>query len=262
MKPGLFFRSARPDEASPSDRERLKHTYHIKTIIDLRTTTEHVEQAQKRGRAIPSAPAATPPDPAEPLKIPGIEYKDINFNGSAYSKSLIKKLTWSQTAKLAGLYVTGYRTQAISILGRNVMTSRGLTGLAEDSLQHCTAEVKQVFTVLADQAAYPVLVHCTQGKDRTGLTALLVLMLLHVPQEAIEKDYIMSESELRPERDEKVKELRSIGLPDDFADCPADWVKSVSTWLEERYGGVNSYLESCGVGEVMQQNVRQILGGP
>jgi protein tyrosine/serine phosphatase len=42
----------------------------------------------------------------------------------------------------------------------------------------CKGEVKQVFDVLADDRNWPVLVHCTQGKDRTGLIVMLVLFLL------------------------------------------------------------------------------------
>lgn len=259
LKTGMLFRSARPDGATPKDRGRLASDYGIKTIIDLRTPTEHVEARRKHADAIPSAPAVTPSDPKHPLRIPFMTYKDINFNGSSYSKALIKQLTWSQTAKLFSLYCVGYRKEAISVLGENVMAERGLAGLAEDSLQHCTAEVKAVFGVLADRSAYPLLLHCTQGKDRTGLTILLALMLLRVPVEAIEKDYRLSEAELEPERDEKLAEIRSIGLPDTFADCPADWVATVSGWINETYGGVEKYLASCGVDEGQQASLRSIL---
>ena len=139
------------------------------------------------------------------------------------------------------------------------MAKRGLAGLAEDSLTHCTAEVKAVFDVLADEASYPVLVHCTQGKDRTGLVVLLVLMLLDVPVRAIEGDYRFSESELKPEREEKVQEIRSIGLPDSFADCPADWVETVCAFVDGRYGGVREYLLHCGVTEAQQDSIKRIV---
>lgn len=259
LKPGLLYRSARPDGATPQDRDRLVSEYKIKTIIDLRTPTEHVEARRKYVDTIPTAPAVTPPDPKRPMRIPGIEYKDVNFNGSAYSKALIKQLSWSHTAKLFSLYTIGFRKEAISVLGQNVMAERGLAGLAEDSLQHCTAEVKACFDVLADKEAYPVLLHCTQGKDRTGLTVLLALMLMGVSIDAIEHDYRLSESELQPEREEKLAELRSIGLPDSFADCPADWVRTVTGWIDEKYGGVEKYLGSCGVDGSQQARLKEVL---
>ena len=260
LKPGLLLRSARPDAATPRDRETLLNIYHLKTVIDLRTETEHLEATKKfTTQQPPSAPTVKPADPKRPLRIPGITYKDVDFNGKPYSSALLKQLSWRHTGKLYGLYVAGYRKQAISVLGTNVMAQRGLAGLAEDSLAHCTKEVKAVFDVLADAASYPVLVHCTQGKDRTGLTVLLVLMLCGVPQEAIERDYRLSERELEVERTEKVEEIRSIGLPDSFADCPPDWVRLVSGFVDEQYGGVEKYLDSCGVGREMQSRVREVM---
>ncbi|KAK3067123.1 hypothetical protein LTR53_016183 [Teratosphaeriaceae sp. CCFEE 6253] len=260
LKPGLFLRSARPDAASPRDRERLLTNYRLKTVIDLRTETEHID-ARKKFTEQPSAsaPAVAPADPKRPLRIPGITYEDVDLNGKPYSNALLKQLPWRQKGRLYSLYVLGYRKEAISILGENVMAKRGLAGLAEDSLEHCTAEVKVIFDVLSDAASYPVLVHCTQGKDRTGLTVLLVLMLLDVPLEAIERDYRLSERELEPEREDKLKEIRSIGLPDSFADCPADWVANVSGFVNDKYGGVEKYLDSCGVGKEQQEGVRKTL---
>jgi len=37
VREGLFFRSARPDDATLADRLRLKEQYGIKAILDLRT---------------------------------------------------------------------------------------------------------------------------------------------------------------------------------------------------------------------------------
>ncbi|EME39110.1 hypothetical protein DOTSEDRAFT_91581 [Dothistroma septosporum NZE10] len=246
LTPGLFFRSGLPDEATPADRQRLTTEYHVKSIIDLRTDSEHVDQARKHGKKILASPLAEPSDPARPLRVPGIHYHDISLNGHAYSSALMKQLSYWNAAKLIGLYVTGYRNQAISILGHNVMSKRGLIGLAEDSLTHSTAEVKQIFDVLADEANYPVLAHCTQGKDRTGVTVLLVLLLLKAPLDAIDKDYMLSENELLSEREERLKQIHSIGLPDEFGGCAPGWVAAISTWIDEHYGSIETYLQSCG----------------
>ncbi|CAD0037492.1 unnamed protein product [Aureobasidium pullulans] len=245
LKSGLLFRSARPDEASTEDRRRLKDDYKIHTIIDLRTKSEHIVQAQKRSVPLASAEPVAPSNnqAAEPAKIPGLNYSEINFNGSSYSFALIRQLRYWSAAKLIALMAAGYRTQAISILGTEVMSERGLVGLAFDSLAHCTSEVLAVFRVLADEKNYPVVVHCTQGKDRTGLTILLVLLLLH----------------LVSEREARIVEIRSIGMPDSFADCDPQWVDSVSAHIGEKYGSIEDYLLRCGVTKDMQQTVRRIL---
>ena len=252
LRPGLIFRSARPDDATETDRAHLVEDCKIKTIIDLRTPTEHLEQARTHAT---QDEQSTPDLP----KIPDISYKSINLNGSTYSNALIWQLSYLQIARLFGLYALGWRKEAIAILASNVMSKRGLPGLAIDTLIYSRFEIKEVFGVLCDEDSYPVLVHCTQGKDRTCLIILLVLLLCGVSEEAIGRDYKLSESELAVERDEKVAEVRSIGLPDSFADCPAEWTSTVCTYINETFGGVEKYLENCGVPVEQQRVLKSLL---
>jgi len=119
-----------------------------------------------------------------------------------------------------------------------------LVGLAQNSLDVCTREVKQVFDVLSDEQNWPVLVHCTQGKDRTGLVIMLVLFLLGVDEEIIDRDYQLSESELMPEKEERLVEIGSIGLSEQFAVCSPDVISGVHSHLKEKYASVESYLKS------------------
>jgi protein-tyrosine phosphatase len=200
---------------------------------------------------------------SEPIEIPGIAYHPINFNGNAYSKMLIKQLSWGNTARLIGHMAIGQRTQGIKILGDNVMTPRGLIGLAIDSVDACGAEVFQFFALLADPTNLPLVVHCTQGKDRTGLTVLLAELLLGASTEAANYDYMLSQGELVSEREERLKEIHSIGLPDAFAGCDGQLVAKVDEHVRETYGSVGQYLEQNGVTEEMQGRVKENLGtGP
>ncbi|KAF2031808.1 hypothetical protein EK21DRAFT_62522 [Setomelanomma holmii] len=260
LRTGLFYRSARPDEASFQDRQRLVKDFGVKSIIDLRTKTEHIEQAQKRDVKIKASAAIpqTNEDVAEPLKIPGVTYHEINFNGSSFSRMLISKLSWLEFFRLAGLMIFGYRKDAIKILAPH-MNEMGLIGLAESSIDVCKGEVKQVFDVLTDEQNWPVLVHCTQGKDRTGLIVMLVLFLLDVDQAAIDQDYRLSESELAPEMESRVKEIQSIGLTEQFAICPPHVVSSAYTHITTRYGSTQKYLESAGVSGEAIDRLRRLL---
>ncbi|KAF9730363.1 hypothetical protein PMIN06_011254 [Paraphaeosphaeria minitans] len=260
VKTGLLYRGARPDDATNEDRRRLVEEYKLKSIIDLRTKTEHIEQAQKRDAKI-KASAAVPQSKdavAEPLKIPGVAYHEINFNGSSFSWMLISKLSWREFFKLVWLMATGDRKDAIKILTPH-MEEMGLVGLAIESVDVCTSEVKQVFDVLAKEENWPVLVHCTQGKDRTGLIVMLLLFLLQVDESAIEKDYLLSGPELEPERAERVKEIQSIGLSEQFALCPPDVVSTVHAHLQEKYGGVEAYLLSTRITKEQIARIKRTL---
>ncbi|KXT00950.1 hypothetical protein AC578_8184 [Pseudocercospora eumusae] len=264
---GLLYRSAAPDDATSNDRSKLVDEYRIKTIIDLRSETEHIEAAKKSSSKVPPTPADpaqvkpyNKKDPMATLRVPGTEHKSISLNGRPYTNALLKQLSYWNVAKLFTYYSIGYRTDAISILGENVMNKRGLVGLAEDSLRYSKAEIKAVFDVLADSANYPVLLHCTQGKDRTGLTVLLVLLLLGVDQNAIEKDYLMSIEGLAADREQRLQSVRSIGLSEEFAGCPQDWVEKVSGYIQDE-GGAEEYLKSCGIPSDQLSSVRSILAG-
>lgn len=261
VRTGLLYRGARPDEATNHDRQQLVDKYKLRSIIDLRTKTEHIEQAQKRDAKI-KASAAVPQsndEVAEPLKIPGVRYHEINFNGSAFSRMLISKLSWREFFRLVGLMAAGYRKDAIKILAPH-MEEMGLVGLAISSLDVCTREVKQVFDVLAQEDNWPVLVHCTQGKDRTGLIVMLLLFLLQVDTAAIEQDYMLSEAELEAEKAERMKEISSIGLSEQFALCPPDVVPRVHAHLEAKYGGVERYLLSTGITQAQIESIKRMLG--
>jgi len=257
---GRVFRSARPDDAMLSDRKRLKEEYGIKTIMDLRTVTEHANQAKKREEDL-KVPALIQSNEAlaEPVKIPGMNYMEVNINGKGFERSLLWQLSaWSFT-KLVTLMAVGRRMEAISILGREVMQPRGLIGLGYDSMDHCGPEIAEALRAYTNVDNYGILAHCTQGKDRTGLIIALILFLLNVPITAISYDYVASEEELLPERESRMKEIESIGLTEDFAGCPKDWIEKMEEHLDENYGGVQKYCESIGFGKVEQEKLLQSL---
>lgn len=153
------------------------------------------------------------------------------------------------------------------------MAPRGLIGLGQDTVDSSTFEMKEVFDILAntttttkpnpdgdggeEKSAYPLLLHCTQGKDRTGLLILLLLLLTRsVPDEAISADYVRSEPELVVEAEERLKEMRALGIPEEFLKCPPGFTGALRTYLEERYGGVEGYLALVGIDEEMQERIR------
>jgi hypothetical protein len=263
LKNGLLFRSARPDECSPSDREELVNKYKIKTIIDLRSKTEHINAAKKRtGGTVAAQSAAVPSSNnavAQPVQIPGIRYANINLNGKGFERHLIWQLKYSSLAKLVFLMALGYRTEGISVLGKELMQPRGLIGLGIDTLDHSGPEVREVFAVLADYTSWPIMINCTQGKDRTGIVILLILLLCDVDIKAISQDYLKSERELEPEKVARMEEITSIGLDESFTGCPEDFCQKVVQHVDSTYGGLENYLNKIGVDESQQERVRRVL---
>jgi protein-tyrosine phosphatase len=278
LRHGLLYRSARLDEASAKDRDYLVSQIGLRTIIDLRSTTEHINAAKKRSARAALAQPGISPVPerqvTEPLQIEGLRYENINLNGKGFERALVWKLSYYSLARMLWLMAlgmlavlarlmlansAGYRLEGIAVLGKEIMQPRGLIGLGLDTLEYCGPEIKQVFDVLADENAYPVLIHCTQGKDRTGISILLVLLLCGIDLAAITSDYIRSEAELEPEKEERIKEINSIGLDETFAQCPPDFCEQMQHHLAAKHSGVGSYLRSIGVSDEQQEAVRALL---
>lgn len=103
----------------------------------------------------------------------------------------------------------------------------------------------------------PVVVHCTAGKDRTGLAAMLLLGLAGVAAEHVVADYALS-SERRPGRwhdHTEAKSLRPLlqdqGL--DPARFAALWevrppiMAATLEHLHDRWGGAAAYLAAAGM---------------
>ncbi|PTU19241.1 hypothetical protein P175DRAFT_0441647 [Aspergillus ochraceoroseus IBT 24754] len=285
LKEGVFYRSARLDEASERDKRRLVSEYHISTIIDLRSGTEHDMATAKRSACTPIPPPKAPAETEsetgteEPKYIhlpslPGVSRHLISLTGRALERALVWRLDWWNFIKVLSYLASGNRIDAITLIGREVMNPRGLVGLAKDTLDNSTAEMREVFEILGGGTAAslstrgnenenetrtipaPVLVHCTQGKDRTGLVVLLLLLLTGVvDDEAMAAEYVLSESELAVEGEERMKEIRALGLDDEFARCPGVFTREVGAYLDERYGGVQGYL-----GGVLGVDVERLRG--
>ncbi|KAK8067188.1 protein-tyrosine phosphatase-like protein [Apiospora hydei] len=261
------------DDASPEDRRKLKDEYGIKTVIDLRTKTEHVKQAEKR-QADLKVPALLQSNAAlaEPVQIPGLRYLEIKITGGKFEKFLISQLSWLGFFKLIFLYTLGQRIAAIRIMSQEVMLPRGLVGMGLDTLDHSGADILEALNAFlepppapastsgGDGPSLPILVHCTQGKDRTGLIVALVLMTLGVPLEAISHDYLLTQQALEADRETRIAEIEEIGLTPDWGDCPPDFVARIHDHLESQYGGVAAYLDSMEFGSDKRRRLVEVLG--
>lgn len=76
-----------------------------------------------------------------------------------------------------------------------------------------------------------------------------MLFLLGTPIDAVRHEYTASWAGLAPVRKQMLVEIEEVGLDETYAMTPEELVQDVYGFLEKRWGGVQGYLESIGVGE-------------
>ncbi len=99
----------------------------------------------------------------------------------------------------------------------------------------------------ADPANHPMVFHCTAGKDRTGLMAMLLLGALGVPDDEIARDYELTTHfrsskrlvVLRPQLEAAGVDVDAV-LP--FLTAQAPVMAATIAALEARHGSIEGYL--------------------
>ncbi|KAI5792502.1 protein-tyrosine phosphatase-like protein [Peziza echinospora] len=251
VREGFLFRSGRLDEATPQDRAKLVQEYAIKTVIDLRTNTERIVR-HERSIAHESSNSA-PKNPSEPPLSSNTHR--ILVIGKRLELALLLKLSWFNFFKTIFLLILGYRLEAIKIMSREVIIPQGLGGMGRMALLHSRKEIRRMFEILTTPggSSFPVLIHCTQGKDRTGLMILIILLCLQTSPSilsdlAIDHDYQLSRAGLLPIREKMVVEVTGdAGLPAYFADIHPNFVEEMVEFIGQHWGGISGYLTSIGL---------------
>jgi protein-tyrosine phosphatase len=199
----------------------------IRTVIDLRSETE--------ARRVPSAWQAATGACVVPLPIlEGVEGADTNFMG----KVLAGEVSTFDVEDMAGFYRVTFDRRAETF----------------------AAAVR----ILADLERLPALVHCSAGKDRTGLLVALVLEVLGVDRAVTVEDYALT-GLLRPNRVEVYAEaLRAAGVEPEAVrvlfESPARAMELALAYLDEKYGGAEQYLvEAGGLEQPLLASVRSNL---
>ncbi|WP_460800757.1 tyrosine-protein phosphatase [Microbacterium sp. GXF6406] len=104
-----------------------------------------------------------------------------------------------------------------------------------------------------EEAPNAVLLHCTAGKDRTGVATALMLEAVGVERDAVIVDYAQSEKNLAgPWSDAMIGMIESYGIPVTpklrtlATGTPASAIEQALAWTDAA-GGAHEYLRSGGL---------------
>ncbi len=120
-------------------------------------------------------------------------------------------------------------------------------------------------SLLAHDVSYPLVFHCTAGKDRTGVFAMLVLGLLGVDRAVIAADYHRSAAEM----DRLVDLLQANAaersntmaprVASPLMGAPEEAMLAVLGGVATDHGSVSGYVRSIGVTTRQMEQIRAAL---
>lgn len=144
--------------------------------------------------------------------------------------------------------------------GGGTMLARLYVQYFEESEDRIVAAVEQIAQRAGQRA---VLVHCAQGKDRTGLLIALVLALAGVQRSAIVADYVATQANIaalvRHQRADPRYRKRIERFPPEVHRADATTIESFLDEIDRRFGGVRAWALEAGMTVEMLDELVRVL---
>lgn len=226
VKPGILFRSGKLDHAPPQTLDQIASEFNIKHVFDFRTGVELKPTKYTTPQGLVSIPGAT------------THHVPIFENESYAPQDLVARMDAAGGGDTSVLHDTN-----LEILYHGIRSRVFLN----------------LFHFLRDNPHTPILVHCSAGKDRTGVFCALVLLLLGVDTNTVAHEYELTTSGYAPERNKIIGAMKrghtaktayqgmSVQGWEALLSSRFETMLELISALDAEYGGVMGYLYN-GVG--------------
>ncbi|THH10695.1 hypothetical protein EW145_g1158 [Phellinidium pouzarii] len=212
ITPGILFRSGELTRLSQRGKDELK-ALGVATVFDLRSQSEITKYS-----------SATP-------EIDGVRFVHVPVSD---------KDEYDPMALAAR--VTRFETdekEAFATLYSNILESGARA--YETILKH-----------IRDKPGEACLVHCTAGKDRTGMFAAIVQLLLGATDDAVIQDYYLTTFGLQPALPHLVARFQREALYQKnkagfeiMASAKKETMHASLEMIRTKYGGAEAYIKQC-----------------
>lgn len=228
IKRGLLIRCGRLSDMTEADARLLDEEYRVTEIIDLRNPQETVEHPDR-----PIGQATWEGIPLLPDLMEGISREEtdkvVRSKPDVVDQCIWLVRSWDRkpVEKMKTLYL---------IMADNAYTNARMKDFLQAWIHHETGAF---------------LWHCTAGKDRTGITAALILWILGADREDIETEYNDTTSLVADHLKEFGQEVyRRTGDAELAEACTMiemvhpSYIRAYLDALAAKYGSVDAYLEN------------------
>ena len=172
-------------------------------------------------------------------------------------------------SRLEGLDVTTVHSPIFSGAAPAAVEGVTLDGLYQMMVADYGLSLADAVRQIARSGGRNVLVHCTAGKDRTGLVVALALRAAGVERDSVIVDYAASNANLRGEWSTLMLErVAAGGVPASpelerlITASPPELIAAMLDLIEDGFGSAAAYLEAHGLTADDLQLLREVLVEP
>lgn len=237
LKEGVFYRSSALASLTDLGRQQMEDTP-IGVVADLRTLPERLTSSDK--------------PPAHPHRI---RVHELGIEAGNLSPTMFMKDTLGKN-----------KSQLSAVLEKDIPTLAELYPQMLKEAPKQFGEVARLVAKVEEGKNNAVLVHCTAGKDRTGIAVALVLDSVGVERDAIIHNYAVSAQYLAgPWAEGMLAKIKSVGIPlvprlvDMVTTTPPEAIEAAFSWIEDNFGSSENYLFSGGVSAAEIEDMRLAL---
>lgn len=226
VRKGVLFRTAALTDASQEELNSLVGDHHLAAIIDLRASYELEE------------------DP-EPV-VDGV----AQYNFKIMDEQMMAERAAAISEILLDPNVDPIKRMT-AVLDAGVISDQMYVEFLQGDIGK--AGFRDFFNVLLETPeGSAVLWHCTNGKDRTGVAAMLLLGVLNVDEETIMEDFLLTnvffEEEIRGMRSQLSQYVKDEKLLEELMvtgkGVYAPYMQNAIDFIKENYGDITGYVKT------------------
>lgn len=216
VKKGVLYRSGDLSKATDTDLEYIA-SLGIKTICDLRS---ELERRKEPDRVPVAKPFTFFNIPMRPI---------IDYHGRSIRRLFSLMFGSERRTDYVNVSYQAYREYAT----------------------HYLPQLKALFKHISKPENLPVLIHCSAGKDRTGVVAGLIQLVLGVPVESTMVDYLKTNGNLDSYTQDvfrRLSKLSYFGVPWKELYAPlfaarSDFLNAALEQVREEFGAIDGWFQ-------------------
>ncbi|MBN1878001.1 MAG: tyrosine-protein phosphatase [Anaerolineae bacterium] len=240
VKQGYLYRAGRVDTARSRDLAALR-AVGIRTLVDLRSEKERNRGVYLKFRTLAESVSLLPPRSSAPLRV---VFLPMDFD--EITRKRLMPVLFKRNAVAAVFDI--------------------IEGVYRDIVDQVCPQLRQLFDILLTVEAYPLLITCQAGRDRTGFVSAVIQLALGVGAEAVVQDYLRSNAYFLPQARRIVMALKifSLGLFPTHNlrgvfTSQERYIRTVINKIDEDYGGIHRYLAHCHITPSEQDILKTLL---